>query len=417
MKSSIVIQYHNYRIVNIVIFSLVLIVLDLQLTANAQNSLKYLGQLTPGNTPKRFPPDSLLANDIWFWHGSPIFTPDGLEMYWTKIYQPGPDGQPIEIACMKVTDSLWSAPQRPSFANYNYVEMNPFLSTSGDTMYFLSRRPGGWFFRSTRTVDGWSTPIALNIPLPPNTGFGNQFSVARNGTIYFELQDASNDDDICRSRLLNGVYQQPENLGNAINSEELDYMPFIDPDEQYLIFKSNRSEGRGLYISFNNGDVWSNAMNMGNIINQNTYGSLWPYVTPDNEYFFFCAGLAEDNGFNPYWVRTSIIDSLRSIVSLINEPESVPLYFQLNQNYPNPFNAGTTIRFNLPHPSPVSLNIYNIQGRQIRSFSDEQIFKAGLSSIFWDSKNDFGSEVSSGVYFFRLETPEFCKSIKISLIK
>jgi len=277
--------------------------------------------------------------------------------------------------------------------------MNPFLSTSGDTMYFLSSRPGGWFFRLIRTADSWSAPVALNIPLPPNSGFGNQFSVARNGTIYFELQDASNDDDICRSRLLNGVYQQPENLGNAINSDELDYMPFIDPDEKYLVFKSNRSEGRGLYISFNDGGVWSNAMNMGNIINQNTYGSLWPYVTLDNEYFFFCAGLAQDVAFNPYWARTSIIDSLRSIVCLINEPESVPLYFQLNQNYPNPFNAETTISFELNKSANITLQIYDIVGKEIETALTNEFRREGFHSIKFDA-----SSLASGIYFYKINS-------------
>jgi hypothetical protein len=407
MRSSIVLQYHNYKIFCVAIFALVFLLSDLYSTANAQRSLQYLGQLTPGNTPKRFPPDSLLANDVWFWHGSPIFTPDGLEMYWTKIYQPGPGGQPIEIVYMKVIDSLWSAPQRPSFANYNYAEMNPFLSTSGDTMYFLSSRPGGWFFRSTRTTSGWSAPVALNIPLPPNSGFGNQFSVARNGTIYFELQDASNDDDICRSRLLNGIYQQPENLGNAINSEELDYMPFIDPDEKYLVFKSNRSEGRGLYISFNNEGLWSNAMNMGTVINQNTYGSLWPYVTLDNEYFFFCAGLAQDNGFNPYWVRASIIDSLRSVVSVIDEPESVPLYFQLNQNYPNPFNAETTISFELDQPANITLQIYDILGKKMQPVITHEFYQEGSHSFNFDA-----SSLTSGIYIYKLTSSNGYSQIK-----
>ena len=145
MKNSIVRLNFNCRIFYVVIFVFILLLLYLESAANAPNLLKYLGQPKPENVPIRFPPDSLLANDEWFWHGSPVFTPDGLEMYWTKIYQPGPDGQPIEIVYMEVNDSVWSAPQQPSFANYNYTEMNPFLSTSGDTMYFLSSRPGGWF--------------------------------------------------------------------------------------------------------------------------------------------------------------------------------------------------------------------------------------------------------------------------------
>jgi hypothetical protein len=198
--------------------------------------------------------------------------------------------------------------------------------------------------------------------------------------------------------LLNGIYQQPENLGNAINSDELDYMPFIDPNEKYLIFKSNRSEGRGLYISFNDNGTWSHAMNMGDLINQNTYGSLWPYVTLDEEYFFFCAGLAQDVAFNPYWVRTSIIDSLRSIVSLIDEAESVPLYFQLNQNYPNPFNAETIISFELGQSSHIILEIYDLLGKINQTLLD-RFYHKGIYSINFDA-----GSLSSGIYFYKLST-------------
>jgi len=103
MKNSIVRLNYNCRMFYVVIFVFILLLPYLQSSAIAQNLLKYLGQPTPGNVPIRFPPDSLLANDEWFWHGSPVFTPDGLEMYWTKIYQPGPGGQRLSDHHLQIT--------------------------------------------------------------------------------------------------------------------------------------------------------------------------------------------------------------------------------------------------------------------------------------------------------------------------
>jgi len=358
----------------------------------------YLGQSPPGMVPERFPPDSLLANSEWFWHGSPVFSPDGLEMYYTKITHPGPAGQWIGILFMKEVDSNWTSPQRPSFADSNYSEMNPFFSTTGDTMYFISTKPGGRIFRSIRSGSGWDSPTALDLPFPTGYGLGNQFSVALNGSIYMEMQDASGDDDIYRFECVNGIYQAPENLGDAINSEYFDYMPFIDPYEQYLIFKRNQPGARGLYISFNEGGVWDNAINMGPVINQNDYGSLWPYVTLDGDYFFFCAGLANDSGYNPYWVSSAIIDSLHSTLTKIPEDLVLSAPIELHQNYPNPFEHSTTIQYTLQQTSHVRLTITDSSGKVVVIIVEE-FQKEGKQVITWDGRDGSGKPVSPGVYY------------------
>jgi flagellar hook assembly protein FlgD len=75
----------------------------------------------------------------------------------------------------------------------------------------------------------------------------------------------------------------------------------------------------------------------------------------------------------------------------------------LIQNYPNPFNPSTTIRYELPVTSKVTIAIYNVLGQKVRTLVNE-IQNAGPQLQVWNSKSDAGSNVASGVYFYRIQT-------------
>jgi hypothetical protein len=82
---------------------------------------------------------------------------------------------------------------------------------------------------------------------------------------------------------------------------------------------------------------------------------------------------------------------------------SVPYSFALMQNYPNPFNPSTTIRYELPVLSKVTIAIYNVLGQKVRTLVNE-IQNAGPQLQVWNSKNDAGNSVASGVYFYRIQS-------------
>lgn len=97
------------------------------------------------------------------------------------------------------------------------------------------------------------------------------------------------------------------------------------------------------------------------------------------------------------------IDDLEHVL-----PDKVRLY----QNYPNPFNPSTVIEYDLSKDSKVSLILYNILGQKARKlFSGHK--QAGHHSIVWDGKNDFGRNVSAGVYIYRLTADNYSKSKKL----
>ncbi len=93
--------------------------------------------------------------------------------------------------------------------------------------------------------------------------------------------------------------------------------------------------------------------------------------------------------FNP----TEVLDTLYL---------GLPTAYKLYQNYPNPFNPATTIRYELPGPSRVTLTIFNILGQKVKTLISG-MEDAGVHHVQWDGRNDQGLGVATGVYFYRLE--------------
>jgi hypothetical protein len=93
----------------------------------------------------------------------------------------------------------------------------------------------------------------------------------------------------------------------------------------------------------------------------------------------------------------------------------LPREFALGPNAPNPFARSTVIRFDLPVSSRVSLRIFNVQGRLVRTLSDEMI-QAGRHERRWNGRDDRGCSVAAGVYFYRLQAKDFDRTRKMILL-
>jgi hypothetical protein len=93
-----------------------------------------------------------------------------------------------------------------------------------------------------------------------------------------------------------------------------------------------------------------------------------------------------------------------------------PSEFTLFQNFPNPFNLSTKIEFSLPHSGFVNLDIFDIRGRKIRILVSENL-SCGYKSVFWNGKDDFGEEVASGIYLYKLKVGNFTQTKKLVLLK
>ncbi len=92
------------------------------------------------------------------------------------------------------------------------------------------------------------------------------------------------------------------------------------------------------------------------------------------------------------------------------------LNLALGDNYPNPFNAQTLIPYQLAQAGSVRLGIYDVLGRQVKILVDG-VQEAGRYQVRWNSRNEAGEEVSSGIYFYRIEIGPFRAARKLLLVR
>jgi hypothetical protein len=116
-------------------------------------------------------------------------------------------------------------------------------------------------------------------------------------------------------------------------------------------------------------------------------------------------------GSNGTPVHTRTITLTVVPIGIINNHTGIPSSFYLFQNYPNPFNPSTTIRFDMPKSGVVKLNVYDITGRLVSQLLNES-YEAGSYNYEYDA-----SALASGIYFYKLETPEFTSIKKMMLVK
>ncbi|MDZ7335683.1 MAG: PKD domain-containing protein [candidate division KSB1 bacterium] len=111
---------------------------------------------------------------------------------------------------------------------------------------------------------------------------------------------------------------------------------------------------------------------------------------------------------DPYGATGSSITTftVSTAADVSHQDSALPAEFALYPNYPNPFNPETTIGYDVPKLSHIRITIYNRLGQRVRTLVD-QTKPAGRYKVIWDGTDDFGNRLTSGVYFYRLETDGF----------
>jgi hypothetical protein len=252
------------------------------------------------------------------------FSPGGKTVYFTRNFPRSTIGV---ILFSDFKNGKWSQPQIASFSGLA-TDYDPFFSTDGTKIFYCSNRSTDgktksdfdiWYVE--KTAAGWSEPKPVGAPV--NT-VSNEFypSLATDGTLYFSSnrQGGKGQFDVYRSRWENGKFSEPENLGDAINTNFGELDNYISPDQKFIVFAAyNRKDDLGggngdLYISFNKNGTWTPARNLGAPINS-PQREYCPIGSPDGKYFFFTSfrGNFEKPLEKP-------VKDYRELMSLFNNP-------------------------------------------------------------------------------------------------
>ncbi|MFZ5981712.1 MAG: T9SS type A sorting domain-containing protein [Candidatus Zixiibacteriota bacterium] len=176
-----------------------------------------------------------------------------------------------------------------------------------------------------------------------------------------------------------------------------DYRPQFNDGTEWRI-KLSEGENRGLKI--NNLEQLPAEMEVWLVFDNNTRRQ----VTDENSL-----------EINDFVKEARLIVGSRNYIN--NEmDELIPRDFALEQNYPNPFNPVTNICFDLPEAGRVRLEVFNILGQNVRTLVDREM-TAGTYLVEWDSHDNSGNAVASGIYFYRISYGDIVATKKMVLLK
>jgi len=263
----------------------------------------YLGEKPPGSIPIIFAA-GLISGAGYRLHGALVIRPDKREICWSVI--------PPAVVSISLVDSTWSD-AAPMPLEGRGVHAPVFLA-DGTRLFYQCVMEGGYgsldIWWKNRTADGWSEPVNAGSVLNSNL-LESQPSVTNDGTLYFTgtLEGVGLNRGIYRSSLVNGEYSRPELLGDGINTEYIDYCPWIAGDESYLLFASSRPRSEEilhLHVSFREPDGrWSEPVNIHPVIGFDE-SARFPSVSPDGRFLFFVSGE------QAYWVDMITVTKLKT---------------------------------------------------------------------------------------------------------
>ena len=122
----------------------------------------------------------------------------------------------------------------------------------------------------------------------------------------------------------------------------------------------------------------------------------------------------EDGDSLQSWIV--MLEATSTVGIELNPGQKVLRSFSLNQNYPNPFNPTTTISYQVPSAQKVTLKIYDMLGKEVKTLVDNTV-GAGTHSVVWNGTNNAGSKIGSGVYIYTLRVGHKLLTRRMTLLK
>jgi hypothetical protein len=270
-------------------------------------TIDYLGQTPPGDKPEVFAPN--LISKVGRNERVLAFARDKKEVYFTVIISQNN----YTIKSLTEKEGVWQDEQTASFITKymnEYSCLEPFISPDGTKMLFTAKQKSdnSWnynFYVTKREGKDWGKPEILSTNINPGTGVWHP-CITSNRNVYFAI-----DGDIYFSAYTNNSYANPSPI-NSVNSSSKDWDPYVDPNEKYMIFKSNRPGGFGKmdnYISYRNSNgEWTEPKNIGAKYNTDLIDDAGD-ISPDGKFMFF-SRISQDGDMDIYWVKANFIEEL-----------------------------------------------------------------------------------------------------------
>ena len=348
-----------------------------------------------------------------FWYGGSVvqvsgqginsaITIDGQMLDWVAAGIPRADTG-------AVVESLGDQPTGPEF------DVKDFYVTSDSEYLYIK-----WDIDPSATFDGMYTNYsgAPNVQILLDTELGDTTGIGYGG---FWTEPADYYVDL--STVLSSGYSADTcTIAKYVADYDGAFETWQNLDGVYAYFAKN-SDDNGVEVA-----IPRKPLHMGSIVRPwlyvvgndnwdneeyvpNSISSDWvdannaPYTI---DYNFYTGSSVKMRGSRP--IVTGIKDRQTSDVSKVKG-------FGLVSNYPNPFNPSTTISFTLPKSNRVTIDIYNILGEKVRTLINNSEMSSGRKEIKWNGKNQAGNTLSSGVYIYRIHTPNNSVTNKMMMLK
>ena len=135
-----------------------------------------------------------------------------------------------------------------------------------------------------------------------------------------------------------------------------------------------------------------------------------------NKNYYWKVRSVSDNGAYSSYSNIGTFKTDDQITAVGGDKEITPTEYKLSQNYPNPFNPSTIIEYSLPEASYVSMKIYNVLGREVRTLVNGSQ-NAGNYQTQWNGLDNAGNKVATGMYIYRITAGNYVATKKMLLLK
>ncbi len=317
---------------------------------------------------------------------------------------PGDQGGQVYLTWDASRIDPWPAFEITSYGLWRSIDAVTALATTtiGSDLRVETTASGSIYWQRVQTIDAefiehYGAPVPTLFDSTSTSPGVHRFQVTAH-TAVPQVFWASSPDS---SRSLDNLAPEPPvNLTGALVPSlglELTWSPNMEIDlDHYVIHRGDTPDfvpSAGTFVAMTADTTLTD--------------TLWE---PFSDWFYKVSAVDIHENTGPY--ATLIPEAVTAADDTMPSPNMV-----LHQNVPNPFNPSTTIAFDLPRAGSVTLQIYDMSGRVVRTLLSHESMESGRQEAVWRGRDDEGRQTAAGLYFYRLDAGDFSSTRSMMLVK